>query len=99
MRLAALLLLCVPTFAQQRALTTADYARAEKFMTYNTTPLVHRTGVRPTWMPGERFWYRVTTATGSEFWVVDPSKGTRAPAFDHAKLAVTLTAVTSTKYE
>ena len=28
------------------ALTAADYARAEKFMTYNTTPLVLRTGVR-----------------------------------------------------
>ena len=35
------------------ALTAADYARAEKFMTYNTTPLVLRTGVRATWLPGD----------------------------------------------
>ena len=32
-----------------RALTAADYARAERFMTYNTTPLVLRSGVRPAW--------------------------------------------------
>ena len=30
-----------------RALTAADYARAEQFMTYNTTPLVLHSGVRP----------------------------------------------------
>ena len=36
-----------------RALTAADYAHAEKFMTYNTTPLVLRTGVRPAWLPGD----------------------------------------------
>ena len=44
------------------ALTAADYARAEKFMGYNTTPLVYRSGVRPTWLPDDRFWYAVWTA-------------------------------------
>src|SRR5258708_31577827 len=41
----------------------SDYARAEKFMGYNITPLVYRSGVRPTWLLGsdERFWYRITT--------------------------------------
>src|SRR4051794_4489326 len=99
MRLAALLLLCAPAFAQQRVLPAADYARAEKFMGYNTTPLVQRSAVRPNWLPDERFWYRVTTPQGPEFLLVDPAKGTRTPAFDHAKLATALTAVASTKYE
>src|SRR5207248_2333332 len=49
-----------------RALTAADYARAERFLTYNTTPLVLHSGVRPTWLPDNRFWYRVTTERGSE---------------------------------
>jgi len=44
-----------PTLAQQttapRALTAGDYARAEQYMAYNTTPLVLRSGVRPTWLP------------------------------------------------
>ena len=38
----------------------------------------------------ERFYYRNTTAEGTEFILVDPVRGTRAPAFDHAKLAAAL---------
>ncbi|OFW08821.1 MAG: peptidase S9 [Acidobacteria bacterium RIFCSPLOWO2_02_FULL_67_36] len=60
------------------ALTAADYARAEKFMGYNTTPLVYRSGVRPTWLPDDRFWYAVTTAAGPETVLVDASKGTKS---------------------
>ncbi|HQR35480.1 MAG TPA: DPP IV N-terminal domain-containing protein, partial [Blastocatellia bacterium] len=86
-------------FAQQRALTAEDYARAEKFMGYNTTPLVLRAGVRPTWLPDGRFWYRVTTETGAEFVLVDPARGTRSPAFDHAKVAVALSTAAGAKYE
>ncbi len=73
-----------PLVAQQRpsttpraALTAADYARAERFMTYNTTPLVLRSGARPTWLPDDRFWYRVTTEKGAEFVLVDPAGRTR----------------------
>jgi len=74
--------LAVPLVAQQRggaprALTAADYARAEKFMTWNTTPLVYHSGVRPAWLDGDRFWYRVTTPTGSAAVLVDPAKRTR----------------------
>ena len=65
----------LPCFAQ--VLTTADYARAEKFMGYNTTPLVARMTVRPNWLADDRFWYRVTTAEGSERVLVDPAKGAR----------------------
>ena len=61
-----------------RALTAADYARAERFMTYNATPLVLHSGVRPTWLPDDRFWYRVTTARGSEAVLVDPATKTRS---------------------
>ena len=82
-----------------RVLTTADYAHAEQFMGYNTTPLVLRNSVVPTWLPDERFTYRVTTADGTEFILVDPAKGTRAPAFDHAKLAAALSAAAGTTYD
>src|SRR5258705_9837537 len=61
-----------------RALTAADYARAERFMTYNTTPLVLHSGVRPTFLPDDRFLYRVTTERGSEAVLVDPAKATRS---------------------
>ena len=63
------------------ALTAADYARAEKFMTYNTAPLVLHAGVRASWLPGDpadRFWYRVTTEKGVEVVLVDPGKATKS---------------------
>src|SRR5258706_2463691 len=73
-----------------RAFTADDYARAEKFMAYNTTPLVFRT-VRAMWIgDSQRFWYRNLTGEGSEFIVFDAAKGARQPAFDHAKLAAAL---------
>lgn len=82
-------LLTVLASAQQ-VFTAADYAHAEKFMTYNTSSLVFQNSVRPNWLPDDRFWYRNTIADGSEFILVDPARGTRAAAFDHAKLAVAL---------
>ncbi len=95
--LAASLLASTSAFAQTK-FTAADYARAEKMMGYNTTSLVLRTGVRPNWLPDERFWYRVTMAGGAEFVLVDPAKGTRQPAFDHAKLAVALSTAAAKTY-
>jgi hypothetical protein len=82
--LAAAFAAVVPCQAQPRAFTSADYARAEKFMNYNTTPLMFRASVQPNWLPDERMWYRVVTADGSEFILVDPARGTREPAFDLA---------------
>src|ERR1044072_1295910 len=60
------------------SLTAPDYARAESMLSYNTEALIDRSTIVPTWMPGGKFWYRVLTAQGSEFILVDPVKGTRA---------------------
>src|ERR1700733_15501992 len=72
------------------ALTTADYARAEKFMGYNVTPLVDHGSVRPNWLPNDRFWYLDTTAQNTQFIVVDAATGARTPAFDHGSMAAPL---------
>ena len=56
--LAASVFALAPAFSQTRV-TAADYQRAEKFMTYNTASLVVRSGVRPNWLPGDRFWRTV----------------------------------------
>ncbi len=86
--------------AQQRpALTAADYARAEKFLGYNATPLVTGSGVRPTWLPDGRFWYRNTIPQGIELILVDPVRKTRARAFDQARLAAALSAAGETRYD
>jgi dipeptidyl aminopeptidase/acylaminoacyl peptidase len=99
-----ILITSLPAIAQQisdapRSVTAADYARAEKWMPYNTNPLVFRSNVRPSWQGDQRFWYRITTPEGSEFVLVDTAKGTRAPAFDHAKLAAALSAAIGTTYD
>ncbi len=91
-------LLAIASVSAQQKFTAADYARAEKLMGYNTTPLVLRSGVRPNWLPDERFWYRITTAEGAEFILVDPVKGTRMPAFDHARVAAALSTATGRAY-
>jgi len=88
-----------PCLAQTRALTAGDYARAEKFMGYNTNPLVFRAGIRPRWLADDRFWYRVTTQNGNEFVLVDPTRGTRGPAFDQTKIATALSMASGTVYD
>ena len=75
-----------PLGAQERAarqLTAADYARAERTLGSHTTPMVFGATVQPTWVSGERFWYRNAVVGGTEFVVVDADQGTRERAFDH----------------
>ncbi|HEX2971842.1 MAG TPA: DPP IV N-terminal domain-containing protein, partial [Tepidisphaeraceae bacterium] len=55
---------------------------------------VYRDRVDPHWFANNtRFWYRNNLRDGArEFILVDAEKGTRQPAFDHARLAAALTA-------
>jgi len=65
-----------------QAVSTADYARAERFMTYNTTPLVRHRVTRVTWVAengAERVWYRTRTDNGNETVIVDPIAATKSP--------------------
>ena len=71
------LAIALPLFSQTRRLTADDYARAEKFMGYNTNPLVLHAPGRPVWLADDRFFYRVTTEKGMEVILVDPAHGTR----------------------
>lgn len=83
-----------------RVFTDADYALAEQFMSNNTSSLVLRSGVRPNWISGDRFWYRNTLENqGSEFIFVDPSRKVRRPAFNHAAIAAALSAATGKTFD
>ena len=89
-----------PVNAQQRpVLTAADYERAQRFMGSNAEQLIDNGNLRPNWLPGDRFWYRNLTATGSSFILVDPVKGTRSAPFDAQKLAAALTKETGKTYQ
>jgi dipeptidyl-peptidase 4 len=87
--------LAVNAVAQGKQLTTEDYARAEKFMAYNVNPLVYHGVAHPAWLEDGRFWYRDNGPDGMTYILVDPAKGTKAPAFDQVKLAAALTAATN----
>ncbi len=71
-------------------LTADDYGRAEDMLRARTSKLIFRASVRPTWIDGSRLWYRNTVPGGTEFILVDGTAGTRERAFDHARLAQTL---------
>ncbi|MGH7529828.1 MAG: DPP IV N-terminal domain-containing protein [Gemmatimonadales bacterium] len=97
-----LLLLAAPLAAAAqtpRVVTAADYARAEQFLDPQASRLVSGMPGRPTWLADGRAWYRVSRADGWEFMMVDPARRTRAPAFDHARLARGLSAATGRTVE
>src|SRR4051812_45072753 len=77
------------SFAQQKALTADDYARAEKMLIFNTSPLVDRGGVNPHFLPDGTFWYRVLTPSGSEYVLINPINGARKVAAKQSELGVT----------
>jgi dipeptidyl aminopeptidase/acylaminoacyl peptidase len=98
-----IVLVVAPLLAEQGdaarpRLTAEDYQRAERWMNYNTTPLVFRATVRPNWLPDDRFWYRNTIPGGSEFVLVDPARASREPAFDHRALAAALSKAANFNY-
>jgi dipeptidyl aminopeptidase/acylaminoacyl peptidase len=69
--------LAAPLSAQGRVLTTADYARAEKFLAPTTGALVFNSGVAPRWLPDGRFTYRVRRADGSSPLMLVDAKGAK----------------------
>jgi dienelactone hydrolase len=85
--------------AQNMAVSAKNYELAESRLLYNTDQLVDNNfNGRPNWLSGDRFWYRVLNAQGSAFILVNPAKGTRAPAFDQQRLAAGLSAASGKTY-
>jgi dipeptidyl aminopeptidase/acylaminoacyl peptidase len=79
--------------------TLADYQRADRLLSWNANDLVSGDQVNPEWLhDGNRFWYRNKIGNGFEFVLVDPIRATRAPLFDHAKLAAAISLANDTSY-
>lgn len=99
--LVGLMFVASPLLAQQaqpaQRLTAADYAHAERFLGASMMPLVSGTAGRANWLDSERFWYRAVTPDGAVFHMVDARRRTRAPAFDHARLAQALSAASGSE--
>ena len=76
--------------AQGRPLDAADYAQAERFMVYTTTPLVDHAVEKVHWLDADHFWYRDHDAGADHFVLMSASTGVLVPLFDQVKLAAAL---------
>jgi len=63
--------------AQKKTFTAQDYARAESFMSYNTSKFIDNLISQPNWLAGDQFWYTKKSAKGAENYLVDPIKKTK----------------------
>lgn len=77
--------------AAGRTLTAQDYRQAERYMPYNTTPLVDHMVSTVHWLDGTHFWYVDHDATGDHYLRMDAGNGKSEPLLDQAKLAAALT--------
>ena len=84
---------------QGKTFTDKDYERAEKFMSYNTEPYIDKGSLRPNWLNNDRFWYQTSSANGTEFVLVDPTKKGKVAAFDHQKMAIALSTAAGASYQ
>jgi dipeptidyl aminopeptidase/acylaminoacyl peptidase len=76
----------------------ALYDRAES-LGRRTQGLTYNVAEPPTWIEGSaQLWYRKSVKGGNEFVLVDPAAKTKAPAFDHAKLAAGLSTAAGAQY-
>ena len=91
-------LILVPVFAAAQGIVS-DYQRAvglRDSLKGLALDLVDRTA----WIEKtDRFWYRKTTKGGSEFDIVDAKALTKKPAFDHQRLADSLSRSSGEKYD
>ena len=81
-------------FAVQDEVPASAYDRAAKMLDVGS--LIFNETVTPHWIgEGEAFWYRSDDRDGHRFWRVEPlaSGERRRPAFDHARLAASLSAL------
>lgn len=86
-----LLLLCISISSKaqvssEERITAEDYANAVKYLGFNTSPLVERANVRPNWIDQDRFWYRISTANGTEYVMINAKSGDRKTAASQEEL-------------
>ncbi len=87
-------LLAGGALAGGRQLTAQDYARAERFMPYNTQPLVDHAVYAVHWLGNGRFWFIDHDVAGDHYRVMDAATRKVSRAFNQIKLAAALSVAT-----
>ena len=78
--------------------TPADYARAEGLRTRYEGAAIDIAGPPAAIGRTHRFWYRKSVKGGEEFMMVDADTLRKQPAFDHGKIARSLSSLTGNSY-
>jgi dipeptidyl aminopeptidase/acylaminoacyl peptidase len=84
--------------AQQNGVTRQDYERAEHFLPAYTDSLVHNVISGARWLDDGRLLYRDEVTGGARFMIANPGSGQKNPAFDHEKLAASLSKLRNETY-
>jgi dipeptidyl-peptidase-4 len=80
--------------------TREDYQHAEQFLPGNLRHRVYVADVTAHWIAKKnRFWYRKAGTKGTEFIVVDAEQNSAGPAFDHGRLATSLSKALKRDYQ
>ncbi len=89
-------MLAGPVLALSQAPTVSadDYARAERLVGYNATPLVDHAVTTVTWLDPTHFWYRDHDANGDRFLQMDVATGATSERIDTPRLAAALAKAT-----
>ena len=88
----AALFLCLAASSVKAQGTREDYERAQQFLPGNLRHRVYVADVIPHWIAEKnRFWYRKAGTKATEFILVDAEQNTSGAAFDHVRLAASLT--------
>ena len=77
--------------------TLADYQRAYGLRA-KYQEAARNIPEKPSWLPGNRFWYRKSVPGGHVFVMVDAATSAKSPAFDHEKLATSLSKAAGASY-
>ena len=92
-------LFCLAVSGQEKV-TKANYALAERFSAKRVNQMVFSTRVTPRWFKeGDRFWYEWQSPKGTNYYIVDPVKGTKTEVFDLERLAMELTEIVKDPFD
>ena len=82
--------LCASLLRAQKVYTAEDYHNAERWMGYNTVPLVTHTVSGIEYLPDGRVFFRDPNGSATIYMIADPANQKITVAFDNAKLAKAL---------
>ncbi|HLI75407.1 MAG TPA: DPP IV N-terminal domain-containing protein [Acidobacteriaceae bacterium] len=86
------LLPLVSLASAQQTYTAQDYAKAERWLNYNTEPLIKHTVTGIAYLPDGRVFYREPDMQEAHYFLADPKLGKVSPAFENGRLAKAISA-------